>query len=69
MRSKNILQTAALGLTMSALAVQTATAQTVTAQAAPPTNIPISSVPFVISAPGTYVLTGDLNFPSRTPRL
>src|ERR1700722_12823699 len=46
MKLNNTLMMAALSL-LSALTVQAA-------------NIKISSLPFVISAPGTYVLTGNL---------
>jgi hypothetical protein len=53
MKPRNILLTAASGLTMSAMA----SAQNV--QSATP-RIPISSVPFAITAPGTYVLTANL---------
>ena len=49
MRSKNILLTAAFGLIMSAI----------TAQAA---NVQITSLPFNITAPGTYVLTSNLSW-------
>jgi hypothetical protein len=45
---------AALGLIMSAI----------TAQAA---NIQITSLPFTIGAPGTYVITGNLSFTAPTP--
>jgi hypothetical protein len=55
MRSKNILLTAAFGLIMSA---SLTSAQTV--QSIPSKNIPISSVPFAITASGYYVLTGNL---------
>jgi len=44
-----ILLMAALGLTMRALAVQAAT--------------PITALPYIISSPGTYVLTGNLTSP------
>jgi parallel beta-helix repeat protein len=47
MNLKHTLLTAALGLIMSALSAQSA-------------NIKISSLPFNITAPGTYVLTGNL---------
>jgi hypothetical protein len=43
---------AALGLTISATALQAA-------------NIQISSLPYTISAPGTYILTGDLTYSSQ----
>jgi hypothetical protein len=46
-----ILLTAAFGLIMSALSALSA-------------NIPISYLPFAITAPGTYVLTGSLTFSS-----
>jgi hypothetical protein len=49
---------------MSALTAYTAHAQTVTAQAAKSTSTQISSLPFNITAPGTYVLTGNLTFTS-----
>ena len=45
-----ILLTAAFGLIMSALSAQSA-------------NIPISYLPFPITAPGTYVVTRNLSFP------
>ena len=44
---------AALSLTMSAIAAQAA-------------NIQITSLPFTIGAPGTYVITGNLNFTAPT---
>src|SRR5260370_42389736 len=50
MTSPTTLLTAALGLIMSALAAQSAT-------------IPITTVPYTISSPGTYVLTGNLTSP------
>jgi hypothetical protein len=51
MNLKNTLATAAFGLIMSALAAQSA-------------SITISSLPYPITAPGTYVLTGNLTFSS-----
>ena len=48
------LLTAAFGLIMSALSAQSA-------------NIQITSLPFTIGAPGTYVLTGNLSFTAPTP--
>jgi len=56
MKQKNSLLIAVLGLTMSALAVQTAHTQL--ASTAKPTSIKISALPFNITASGTYVLTG-----------
>jgi hypothetical protein len=50
MNRKARLLTAAFGLTMSALSAQAA-------------NVIISPLPFTITAPGTYVLTGDLACP------
>src|SRR5262245_1924237 len=55
---KNILLATALGLIISALSAQTGYAQSV---ATKPASIPISSLPFDISAPGNYVLTGNLS--------
>ena len=57
MNRKARLLTAAFGLIMSALSAQAA-------------NVIISSLPFTITAPGTYVLTGDLTCPaaSGSPR-
>jgi hypothetical protein len=52
MNSQKIISTAALALLISAL----------TAQAA---SIKISSLPFNITAPGTYVLAADLSYPSQ----
>jgi hypothetical protein len=46
---RSTILTAALGLMMSA-------------SAKPPTGIPITSLPFTITAPGTYVLESDLSF-------
>jgi hypothetical protein len=51
MNLKNTLLMAAFGLIISALSAQSA-------------NIKISSLPFNITAPGTYVVTGNLNFAS-----
>jgi nitrous oxidase accessory protein NosD len=51
MNLRNTLLTAAFGLIMSALSAQ-------------PANIPISSLPFAITDPGTYVVTRNLSFPS-----
>lgn len=50
---------AALGLIMSAL-THTADGQTVAAPLAKATSIPISYLPYTITAPGTYVLTKNL---------
>jgi hypothetical protein len=52
MNSQKIISTAALALLISAL----------TAQA---TSIKISSLPFNITTPGTYVLAADLSYPSQ----
>jgi hypothetical protein len=60
-----ILLTAALGLIMSA-AAQAANTQLATTQAAKTSTIPISYLPFSITAPGTYVLTGNLTFSPST---
>jgi hypothetical protein len=49
MKSLNLILLTALGLVLSAPAAQSA-------------NIKISSLPFAITAPGTYVLTGNLSF-------
>ena len=54
MRSKQILLTAALGLIMSGIAAQSG-------------NIQITSLPFTIAAPGTYVITGNWSFTAPTP--
>ena len=51
MNLKNTLATAAFGLIMSALSASAA-------------NIKITSLPLDITAPGTYVLTGNLTSPS-----
>jgi hypothetical protein len=40
-----------------------------TAQAAPPITITQSQLPFTISAPGTYVLTGNLSLSGFTPAI
>lgn len=60
MKSKRILLMAALGLIMSAFMGQTAHAQALSTLAAKSAKFQISSLPFNIVAPGTYVLTGDL---------
>jgi hypothetical protein len=52
MNRRNILLTAALGLIMIALSAQAA-------------NITIPSLPFTISAPGTYVLAANMSFTSQ----
>jgi hypothetical protein len=62
MKLKNTLLMAVLGLTMSALTLHTAHAQVVQTQAAKSASIKISALPFNITAPGTYVLTGNLNY-------
>jgi hypothetical protein len=49
MNHKNLLLTAALGLIMSAFTVHA--------------DIPITALPYTISSPGTYVLTGNLTSP------
>jgi hypothetical protein len=38
----------------------------ITAHAAPNGNIPITYLPFNITAPGTYVLNGNLSYPNET---
>jgi hypothetical protein len=53
--------TAALSLIMSALSAQTGHAQSVTTQTGTSASIQISALPFSITAPGTYVLTGNLS--------
>jgi hypothetical protein len=62
MRSTNMLLTAALSLTTSALTVPTAHAQGAQTPSTKSADIKISSLPFNISVPGTYVLTGDLTY-------
>jgi hypothetical protein len=52
-RTNSLILTAALSLIMSAIL----------AQAAPPVIITSDKLPFTISTPGTYVLTGDLSYP------
>jgi hypothetical protein len=58
LQQKNI-NLAALGLIMSAY-THTVDGQTAAAQAATATSIPISSLPFNITKPGTYVVTSNL---------
>src|SRR6476646_5849011 len=58
--STRILLTAAFGL-LSVLSAQAAPKKN--PPPPPPPPIQISSLPFVISAPGTYVLTGNLTAP------
>ena len=53
MNPKLSVLTAALGLIVSALPAQSA-------------DIPISSLPFAITAPGTYVVTGNLSYAAQT---
>jgi hypothetical protein len=61
MNPRNILLTAALALTMSAFSAHAGQVQSVTTtQAAKSPSIKISALPFTITAPGTYVLTGNL---------
>jgi hypothetical protein len=68
MRSKNILLTAALGLITSTLTVPTAHAQLVQAQSPQSSIVRISSLPFSISVPGTYVLKENLTYtPGASP--
>jgi hypothetical protein len=55
MKTIQKILTAALCLIVSAITVYTVHAQS---------NIKISSLPFNITAPGTYALTGDLTFSS-----
>jgi hypothetical protein len=62
MRSKNILLTAALSLITSALTPHIAHAQTALAQAVKKASIPITQLPYNITAPGTYVLTGNMSY-------
>jgi hypothetical protein len=66
MQKNKVLLTAALGLITSAFTVHTGYAQVVQTQAATSASIKISALPFTITAPGTYVLTGNLNFSSYT---
>jgi parallel beta-helix repeat protein len=58
MQISKLLLTAALRLIMSAFTIHTGYAQVVAIKSPP---IQISSLPFNITAPGTYVLTGNLN--------
>jgi hypothetical protein len=60
-----ILLTATFSL-LSVLTVHAANAQLATTQAAKTSTIPISYLPFTITAPGTYVLTRNLTFNSFT---
>jgi hypothetical protein len=60
MKRTNTLLTATLGLIMSA------TLMAESANTGPTENIPISALPYTITAPGTYVLTGNLNYRSQT---
>jgi hypothetical protein len=62
MNLKTTLLVPAFGLIMSALTVHSGYAQAVPTQAAKSTSIKISSLPFRIATPGTYVLTGNLTF-------
>src|ERR1700761_5664096 len=64
-RPTKILLTAAFSL-LSALSAQSANTQLATTQAAKNATIPISYMPFSITAPGTYVLTGNLTFSPST---
>jgi hypothetical protein len=65
MKPTKLLLMAAFGLIMSALTVQAANTQLATTQAAKSTTIPISFLPFPpITAPGTYVVTGNLSYTS-----
>ena len=56
-RTTTLLLTVSLSLIMSAITAQAAPKKN------PPPPIQISSLPFVISAPGTYVLTANLTAP------
>jgi hypothetical protein len=60
MNPRNILLTAALALTMSAFSAHAGNTQSVATKAGSPVGNPISTLPFNITAPGTYVLTGNL---------
>jgi hypothetical protein len=61
-----ILLTVAFSL-LSVLTAQAANTQIATTQAAKTSTIPISYLPFPpITAPGTYVLTGNLSFTGVT---
>jgi hypothetical protein len=59
-KQKSILLMAALGLIMSALSAQTGYTQSVTTQTSKSASIQIKALPFNITTPGTYVLTGNL---------
>jgi hypothetical protein len=59
-RITTVLLTASFSLIMSALTAQAANTQLATTQAAKTSTIPISYLPFDITAPGTYVLTANL---------
>jgi hypothetical protein len=63
-RTSTLLLTAAFNLIMSALSAQAANTQLATTQAAKTSTIPISYLPYPITAPGTYVLTGNLTLTS-----
>jgi hypothetical protein len=65
MKLKNSLLMAAFGLLISAFSAQSANTQLATTQAAKTSTIPISYLPYPITAPGTYVLTSNLT-PTRT---
>jgi hypothetical protein len=56
-----ILVMAAFSL-LSVLTIHSVTAQTPAAQATKATSIPISYLPYTITAPGTYVLTRNLSY-------
>jgi len=58
--SRKTLLTAALGLIMSAFSAHAGQTQSVTTQTAKSPSIKISALPYTITAPGTYVLTGNL---------
>ena len=60
-RTTTLLLTVSLSLIMSAITAQAAPKKN--PPPPPPPPIQISSLPFVISAPGTYVLTGNLAAP------
>jgi hypothetical protein len=62
--SSKIVMMTAFSL-LSVLSAQAANTQLATTQAAKSTSIPISYLPFTITAPGTYVLTGNWNFASQ----
>ena len=62
-KPKNLLLTAAFSLIMNVLSAQAGHAQSVSAPPAASHTITISSLPFQITAPGTYVVAGNLICP------